>query len=153
MLNLYKQLVLGATMLSLTVLLSGCLGQTKTVTPATVPAALPSNSQPEAQTPAPAAPAAVTPAPTPAPTPAVSSQTVSVSIQNFAFNPSPVKIKVGDSVVWTNDDPAPHAIKAAGFNSATLNTGDAFKFKFTAAGTYAYGCAIHPSMSGQVIVE
>lgn len=151
MLSFFKKLALGATLLSLTVFLSGCLGQTKTVTPATVPAALPTNSQPEVQTPTPAAPAAVNQ--TPAPTTTVKNQTVSVSIQNFAFNPSPVKIKVGDSVIWTNDDPAPHAIKAPGFNSATLNTGDSFKFKFTAAGTYAYGCAIHPSMSGQVIVE
>jgi hypothetical protein len=31
--------------------------------------------------------------------------TVSINIQNFAFNPQNVTIHTGDSVIWTNNDP------------------------------------------------
>ncbi len=147
-----KKIILSITIASVALVLSGCgYGQKTATTPAV-------SNQPAVQ---PAAPAAATPAPTnnvvnqpvAAPAPAVSNKTVNVSIQNFAFNPTPVRVKAGDTVVWVNDDPAPHQIKAPSFNSQTLNTGDSFSFKFTTAGTYDYGCAIHPSMAGQVIVE
>jgi plastocyanin len=64
-----------------------------------------------------------------------------------------VTINVGDTVVWTNNDPVPHQIASASFNSSPLSQGSSFSQKFMAAGTYDYHCAIHPSMTGQIIVK
>lgn len=76
-----------------------------------------------------------------------------LSIQNFSFQPGNLKIKVGDTVTWTNNDNAYHSIKFDTFSSATLNTGEIFSFNFTQAGTYNYSCGLHSSMRGQIVVE
>jgi plastocyanin len=39
------------------------------------------------------------------------------------------------------------------FASSPLDTNDHFSFRFTTPGTYAYYCAIHPIMTGQIIVK
>lgn len=97
-------------------------------------------------------PAANTPATT-NPQPAQpESLNASVSIKNFAFNPTPLTVKVGTTVTWTNNDSMPHQIKSDTFNSAPLNNGQIFSFTFSAAGQYSYSCAIHPSMHGQITV-
>jgi plastocyanin len=76
-----------------------------------------------------------------------------IEIQNFAFNPATVTIKVGDRLIWTNNDSAQHQIKSDTFNSDPLSKGQTFSFTFKTAGTYDYSCAIHPSMKGQIIVQ
>src|SRR5436305_175318 len=45
---------------------------------------------------------------------------VSVNIMNFKFDPTPLVIPVGTTVVWTNQDTAPH--------TATSDAGSAFTF-------------------------
>ena len=92
-----------------------------------------------------------TQAPTAAP--ATNSTTVAISIHNFAFNPATLTVKKGTTVTWTNDDPMPHQIKSVSFNSDALSTGQTFSFTFNDAGSFDYSCAIHPSMTGQIIVE
>jgi plastocyanin len=97
-------------------------------------------------------------APVGQPTPAIESpktteNTKNIAIKNFAFSPAELTIKAGDTVIWTNDDSAPHTIKSENFNSQTLSTGDIFSFKFARLGTYDYICGIHPSMKGKIIVE
>lgn len=77
---------------------------------------------------------------------------VSVVIENFAFNPSEITVKKGGTVTWTNNDSAPHQIKSATFNSGPLSSGQNFSFTFNEAGSFDYSCAIHPSMTGKVIV-
>jgi len=76
-----------------------------------------------------------------------------VTIQNFAFNPPELQVKVGDTVTWTNMDSASHTIKSDLFQSDTLKNGDSFSFTFDTAGTYDYICGLHPSMKGKIIVE
>ncbi len=80
-------------------------------------------------------------------------QTVSVAIQNFAFNPVAVTINKGDTVKWTNMDSATHRIKADAFNSNNLSQGQSFEFKFDNSGAYNYICGIHPFMNGRIIVK
>jgi plastocyanin len=77
---------------------------------------------------------------------------MSVSIKNFAFNPATLTVKTGTTVVWTNDDSAPHQIKSDNFNSLALSSGQSFSFLFSTVGQYDYSCAIHPSMKGKIIV-
>lgn len=76
-----------------------------------------------------------------------------VTIKNFAFSPATLTVKAGSTVTWTNQDTIAHDVKGDTFQSATLNTGDAFQFTFDKAGTYEYICGLHPTMKGTIIVE
>ena len=77
-----------------------------------------------------------------------------VTISGFAFKPASISVPVGTTVVWVNEDSAPHIVadKTGKFRSQTLNKGDKFSQKFTQAGTVDYTCAIHPSMTGKIVV-
>jgi plastocyanin len=82
----------------------------------------------------------------------------SVTIKNFAFDPSTLTMKAGTTVTWVNNDGASHALASdAGspeaFSSSSLSTGASFTFTFTRPGTYNYHCSIHPSMTGTIIVQ
>lgn len=76
-----------------------------------------------------------------------------VVIQNFAFNPETLTVKVGTTVTWTNNDSTTHSIKSSTFNSSGLSTNDTFKFTFNTPGTFNYNCGIHPTMTGTIIVQ
>jgi len=80
--------------------------------------------------------------------------TISVSIDNFTFGPAEVKVKVGDTVTWTNHEDIPHTVVSAGkFRSKTLDTDNSFSFTFATAGDYKYFCSLHPHMTGMIKVE
>ncbi len=81
-------------------------------------------------------------------------QELQVTIDNFTFSPAELKVKVGDTVTWTNHDDIPHtAVSAGKFRSKTLDTDDKFSFTFTTAGDYKYFCSLHPHMTGMIKVE
>ncbi len=92
------------------------------------------------------------PSPTPQPTPVIG--VTQVPIQNFAFTPAVIQVRVGITVTWTNDDRAPHTVTFQNgmADSGMLKPGDSFKYTFTAVGTFAYMCAYHPGMVATVIV-
>jgi plastocyanin len=81
--------------------------------------------------------------------------TNTITIKNFAFDPTPLTVKVGANVTWTNEDSTSHIVKEDNglFESSTLANGQSFTFTFTIIGIYNYTCAIHSSMKGKVIVE
>ena len=76
-------------------------------------------------------------------------------IQDFAFSPETVTVKVGNAITWTNGDGFAHSVKSAdgSFVSQDLQEGQSFTTTFTAPGTHAYICGIHNSMTGTVVVE
>src|ERR1700738_3023217 len=77
-----------------------------------------------------------------------------VTIDNFTFAPAELKVKVGDTVTWTNHDDIPHTVVSAGkFRSKAMDTDNNFSFTFTAAGDYKYFCSLHPHMTGMIKVE
>lgn len=78
-----------------------------------------------------------------------------ISISNFAFSPQTVKVTPGTKVTWVNNDSVAHTITSNDnkFNSTQLASGASFEFTFSESGTYNYHCSIHPSMTGQVIVQ
>jgi plastocyanin len=81
-------------------------------------------------------------------------QELNVTIDNFTFSPPELKVKVGDTVTWTNHDDIPHTVVSAGkYRSKTLDTDDKFSFTFTSAGDYKYFCSLHPHMTGMIKVE
>ena len=84
-----------------------------------------------------------------------SAANMSVRITDFAYAPSSINVTAGDSVAWRNDDAeVPHTVTsdAGSFESGTLHSGGTFSWTFTDAGTYRYHCAIHPGMTGTVVV-
>ena len=80
-----------------------------------------------------------------------------VTIDNFAFNPKTLTVPVGTEVTWINRDDVPHTatstVKPRVFDSKTLDTDDTFSYVFTAPGTYQYYCAVHPHMTGEIVVK
>ena len=86
---------------------------------------------------------------------AVSADANEIVIQNFAFEPATLTVKVGTKVTWVNRDDEPHTATATDkrFNSKTLENGDRFSTEFNQPGIYKYYCALHPKMTGQVIVK
>ncbi len=91
----------------------------------------------------------------PLPTPTHSSHFHEVSIENFAFSPTPLHIAVADTVLWTNNDSMTHTVTSDTGDElgGTLNAGRTYQHIFTAAGSFAYHCTVHPSMHGSVVVQ
>jgi plastocyanin len=77
-----------------------------------------------------------------------------VTIDNFTFSPAELKVKIGDTVTWTNHDDSPHTVVSAGkFRSKAMDTDNTFSFTFSSAGDYKYFCSLHPHMTGMIKVE
>ncbi len=77
-----------------------------------------------------------------------------VTIGDFAFHPGATTVHVGDTISWTNEDAASHTATAddGSFDTGALARGASGAHTFTSAGTFAYHCSIHPSMTGTVTV-
>ena len=80
---------------------------------------------------------------------------VEVKIDNFTFNPQQITVKAGTTVVWTNHDDIPHTVTSSTqtFKSKALDIDDKFAFTFATPGRYEYFCALHPHMTGSIVVE
>jgi plastocyanin len=87
------------------------------------------------------------------------------TLTDKAFSPNPVNVKVGQKVIWTNDDSVQHTVTSGTpgspdsgkeFDSGLtklINKGETFEHTFTKAGTFPYYCQLHPTMVGKVIVS
>jgi plastocyanin len=80
-----------------------------------------------------------------------------VSIAGFAFNPAVVAVAAGTTVTWTNLDAFPHTTTSGvgssdPWDSGSLDQGAIFTRTFDSPGSYGYFCAIHPGMTGTVLV-
>ena len=85
-------------------------------------------------------------------------ETTAVKISNFSFSPATIKVKLGQTVTWTNEDSASHSVVADsdpnnGPNSQLLAKGQTYSYTFNTAGTFKYHCSVHPSMKATVIVQ
>lgn len=81
------------------------------------------------------------------------SDIVNVEIRNYKYIPQNITIKVGQTVMWTNNDTVLHDVVGSGIESDYLQKGEKFTYTFEEEGTYPYICTIHPWMKGEVIVE
>ena len=77
-----------------------------------------------------------------------------IKIANFTFDPPTLTVKAGSTVTWVNADDIPHLVtqKDGKFHSSALDTDDKFWQTFSTAGTVEYYCAIHPKMTGKIVV-
>lgn len=73
-----------------------------------------------------------------------------VTIKSYAYAPDPFTVHVGDTVVWTNEDTAPHTVTSVSgptkLDSPQLGKGGTWTWTATTAGSYRYYCAVHPDM-------
>jgi plastocyanin len=71
-----------------------------------------------------------------------------------SYSPNPVKVKVGETVTWVNDDSSRHTVtsKDGVFDSGMMGKGQSFSYTFDKAGEYLYFCEPHPNMVGTVVV-
>ena len=78
-----------------------------------------------------------------------------ITISNYAFDPATITVKRGTVITWINNDSVPHKVisDSPAFESGDILQGDTYSFTFSTAGTYAYHCQIHPSMTGTVVVS
>jgi len=88
---------------------------------------------------------------------AQASEARDVTINNYTFSPGTLTVPLGTTVTWTNRDNEVHTVTADDapptFKSAGLDTDDSFSFTFNKAGTYPYHCALHPHMTGKIVVQ
>ena len=100
-------------------------------------------------------PAAGAPATTPAATPGTAAGAVNVVMQNNLFSPEEIKVKVGQKIHWTNNDPYPHNVTAknGAFKSGNLDGGKTFDFTAKKTGRIPYVCTIHSGQKGAIIVS
>ena len=89
---------------------------------------------------APAAPAAVQPT-----AQAPAGPTATVLIEQKAFNPNELRVAVGTTVTWINQDTVSHRVvhqpgkgESELFHSDRLDPGQSFSYTFTQAGKYFY---------------
>jgi plastocyanin len=77
-----------------------------------------------------------------------------VTMANFMFAPTSLRVNAGTTVRWLNMDEEPHTVVSATglFRSNALDTKDTFSFRFDKPGTYQFVCTIHPQMVGKIEV-
>lgn len=77
------------------------------------------------------------------------------------FTPPTVRVGVGGTVTWHNDDTSAHTVTggtpeegpSGTFDSSLIIGGGTFAHPFDAAGTFSYYCLVHPWQRGTVMVE
>lgn len=88
--------------------------------------------------------------------PAARAATASIVIDDYAFQPTELRIAAGTAVTWENRDSSPHNVVSSAtprvFRSRTMGTGEGFSFTFAEPGTYRYFCSLHPHMQAVVVV-
>lgn len=82
-----------------------------------------------------------------------------IEIKLFSFKPSPIVVRTGQTVRWTQRDNTMHTVTSGvpgspdgRLQSGGLAEGATFSFSFPSAGTFPYFCSIHDSMRGEVRV-
>jgi amicyanin len=83
--------------------------------------------------------------------------TAHVVMKSLDFNPTVVHVKVGETVMWTNEDSSPHNVtyvSGPSFKSSrpVLSPGARFSIRLTEPGTIHYFCSIHPWMRATIVV-
>jgi plastocyanin len=83
-----------------------------------------------------------------------------VTIRTFQFRPTPIEVRAGMRVTWTNQDDILHTVTSGTpesrdhrFEAPLDGKGASSAVTFTQAGVYPYFCDRHPSMRGEIHVR
>lgn len=75
-----------------------------------------------------------------------------ITMYDYSYRPSSVRILPGEKVTFVNDDDAPHDAVGNGWSTRLLGYYDSEAVTFARAGTYRFRCSIHPAMRGTIYV-
>jgi plastocyanin len=85
---------------------------------------------------------------------------VTSRVRVFQFQPGALEVRAGDRITWTNEDDITHTVTSGApgspdgrFDIQLAGKGTRGSVRFPAPGAYAYFCAQHPSMRGEVLVR
>src|ERR1700733_12127413 len=78
-----------------------------------------------------------------------------IAIKDFNFAPSPLTVKVGSTVTWTNTDDEPHTAVSdtSLFKSGGMDTNESISFKFDKIWAEHYSSLLDLHMVGTIIVQ
>jgi plastocyanin len=86
-----------------------------------------------------------------------------VEISTFQFQPDPITVEAGTTILFTNHDKIDHTVTAGTreaptpdvFDGQLPEQGATFELVLDEPGTYDYFCEIHqgPGMTGSIVVE
>ena len=84
-----------------------------------------------------------------------SQATKTVTIKATAFSPTSRTIATGDAIKWTNADTKNHQVIAnnGAFASGTIGPKKTYSHTFNNAGTFNYHDALHPALTGKIVVK
>jgi plastocyanin len=87
---------------------------------------------------------------------AASATATTIKIDNFSFSPPSTTVPAGTTITWVNADDVPHKIVSSDGKftaSPPVDTNDRYAFRFAQPGRYEYFCALHPKMTGVIVVQ
>ena len=76
-----------------------------------------------------------------------------VAIVEFKYDPEPIRIAAGTTVVWSNSDLAAHTVTAddGRWGSEYMAQGAVFQVTFDEPGVYVYYCELHPPRQAGIV--
>lgn len=85
---------------------------------------------------------------------AAPARTHTIIVDKMKFGPAPEGVRVGDTIVWVNNDMFRHTAtsRASGFDIDLPPRGGRGQVVMRSAGTVSYLCRFHPNMTGQITV-
>lgn len=77
-----------------------------------------------------------------------------ITISNMAYSNPNLQVVMGTKVTWVNNDNMIHTVTSdnSSFDSGDIAYNGSYSYTFNTAGTYAYHCKYHSSMTGVVVV-
>ncbi len=76
-----------------------------------------------------------------------------VTLGSMSYGAIPSDLKVGDTIVWVNNDSVMHSVTARDHSfDLRLNPGQSAKLTLDKAGRIPFYCLFHPSMRGSLTV-
>ena len=86
---------------------------------------------------------------------AAPARTHTIIVDKMKFGPAPEGVRVGDTIVWVNNDMFRHTAtsRQSGFDIDLPPRGGRGQVVMRAAGTVNYLCRFHPNMTGRITVS